>query len=435
MRRWLCAALVLLCACGGASENGDGRPPNIVLIIGDDHGYGDFGFMGSEIAHTPNLDRLAVGGALFPSAYSTASVCRPALRSLLTGLHPVQFDLREQLLIRHGIPASPKTPLRDHFHTLPTLLAEQGYTSFQSGKFQEGSYGNAGFSHGMTLTVGKAGRKQGTVIARETMEPLFSFIDANLEQPFFVWFAPQLPHLPHNAPKEFRTRYESLGLPWWAPRYYANVTWFDAAVGDLLHHLEERGVRDRTLIVYLADNGWQAPGPGIEYDSVLGGHQGKMSLYEAGFRTPVLFNWPGRIPAGARRDDLVSIVDLFPTLLDYAGAPPSANPDRPGVDLREILEGNPAPLRSELIGTAGTLRSDRDGEPRGGSFLRTQRWHYLWYNDGREALFDLEADPDEKRDVAAQHPGVTQTSRERIRRWKKRMVESVASVPNTSARF
>jgi uncharacterized sulfatase len=435
MRRWLCAALLLLCACGGASENSGGRPPNIVLIIGDDHGYRDFGFMGSEIAHTPNLDRLAAGGTVFPSGYSTASVCRPALRSLLTGLHPVQFDLREQQLVRKGIPASPKTPMRDNFRTLPALLAERGYTSFQSGKFQEGSYANAGFSQGMTEAAGKAGRKQGTRIARETMEPLFSFIDANLEQPFFVWFAPQLPHLPHNAPKKFHTRYESQGLPWWAPGYYANVTWFDAVVGDLVQHLDERGLRDRTLIVYLADNGWQAPGPDVEYDFILGGHQGKMSLYEAGFRTPVIFNWPDRIPSGVQRDDLVSSVDLFPTLLDYAGAPPPADSDRPGVDLRGSLEGEPAALRSELIGTAAALRSDRDGEPRGGSFLRTQRWHYLRFNDGREALFDLEADPDEKRDIAAQHPDVTRTSRERIRRWKQRMVKSVVSAPDSGTRF
>jgi arylsulfatase A-like enzyme len=433
MSRWFAVALLVLCACGGSSENPEGRPPNIVLIIGDDHGYRDFGFMGSEIARTPHLDRLAEEGTLFPFGYATASVCRPSLRSLLTGLHPIQFDLREQQLRRAGIPASPATPLRDRFQTLPALLTQRGYASFQSGKYHEGSYRNAGFTHGMTETAGKAGRKQGIRIVRETMEPLFTFIDAHLEQPFFVWFAPQLPHLPHNAPKEFRAPYEKLDLPWFAPGYYASVTWFDAAVGRLVEHLEERGIRGRTLLVYLADNGWQPPGPGVDYDYVIGGHKAKQSLYELGFRTPIVFNWPGEIAAGERKDDLVSTVDLFPTLLDYAGAPPPTN--RPGVDLRAILEGEQVATRSAIIGTAAALRGDRAGERRGGSFLRTQRWHYLWYNDGREALFDLAADPDEERNVAARHPEVTRTSRERIRQWTTEMGDSVKLTPNTPAVF
>lgn len=432
MKRWLVSAL-LLCACGAPSEDFASGPPNIVLIISDDHGYKDFGFMGSEIAHTPHLDRLAEEGTFFPFGYATASLCRPSLRSLLTGLHPIQFDLREQQLVRKGIPASPRSSMRDHFHTLPAILAQRGYASFQSGKFPEGSYRNAGFTHGMTEKPGRAGRKQGIRIARETMEPLFSFIDEHRERPFFIWFAPQIPHLPHNAPKEFYAPYESLDLPWFAPGYYASVTWFDSAVGRLAEHLEKRGLRRRTLIVFVSDNGWQAPGPGVDYDYTLGGHKGKKSLYEVGFRTPVIFNWPGEIPAGEVKDDLVSLVDLFPTLLDYAGAPQLAN--RPGVDLRPLLEGKPGSTRSALIGTATALRDQREGEPAGGSFLRSRRWHYLWYNDGREALFDLTTDPDEDRNVAPGHPEVVHDSRERILEWSKAMRESVMLTPDSPAIF
>jgi uncharacterized sulfatase len=352
---------------------------------------------------------------------------------LLTGLHPIQFDYREQQLVRKGIPASPESPLRDHFSVLPAILAQRGYASFQSGKFHEGSYRNAGFTHGMTEQSGRAGRRQGIRIARETMEPLFSFIDAHREQPFFIWFAPQIPHLPHDAPKEFHAPYESIELPWFAPRYYANVTRFDSAVGRLVDHLEKRGLRERTLIVVVADNGWQAPGPGVDYDYKLGGHKGKMSLYEIGFRTPIIFSWPGEIPAGEVKDELVSIVDLFPTLLDYAGAPRPAH--RSGVDLRPLIEGKPLSTRPALIGTATALRSDRKGEPAGGSFLRSRRWHYLWYSDGREALFDLTADPDEERDVAARHADVIRKSRERIREWSKAMRDSAELTPDSPEVF
>jgi uncharacterized sulfatase len=285
----------------------------------------------------------------------------------------------------------------------------------------------------MTGKPGKVGRKQGIRIARETMEPLFSFIDEHREQRFFIWFAPQIPHLPHNPPKEFYAPYESLDLPWFAPGYYASVTWLDSAVGRLVDHLEKRGLRERTLIVFATDNGWQAPGPGVDYDYTLGGRKGKKSLYELGFRTPVIFNWPGGIPAGEVKDDLVSLVDLFPTLLDYAGAPPLAN--RPGVNLRPLFEGEPGSTRSALIGTAAALRSQREGELPGGSFLRSRRWHYLWYMDGREALFDLTADPDEERDVAARHPDVIRESREQILEWSQTMRDSTTLTPDSPAIF
>lgn len=415
MRRFgalaLCLAATFACAPGDAAV----PPPNIVLIIGDDHGYSDFGFMGSEVAQTPHLDRLAAGGLVFPIGYSTASVCRPSLRSLLTGLHPLEFDQYEQRRIQQGVPPSPKTPLQELFHTLPALLGERGYASFQSGKYQEGSFENAGFTHGMTRSAGKAGRKQGIRIARETMDPVFDFIDAHLEQPFLLWFAPQLPHLPHDPPRRLRDRYKNQGLPWFAPGYYASVTWFDESVGRLIGHLDKRGLRERTLIVYLADNGWQAPGEGVDYDFVLGGAEGKLSLHELGFRTPVIFNQPGRIEPRRAESTLISTVDLFPTLLAFAGARAPAN--REGRDLLPVVvDGAPGP-REALIGTAATLRTDAEGRPAGGAFLRDPRWHYLWYNDGREALYDLAQDPHERRDVADLHPERVAGFRAQIGAW------------------
>jgi uncharacterized sulfatase len=423
MSRWLAAAFLCLW-CVTACSNADGvSPPNIVLIIGDDHGYPDFGFMGSPIARTPRLDRLAAEGTTFTIGYATASVCRPSLRSLLTGLHPLQFDIRESQLKKIGVQPSPRSPIRQNFQTLPALLSQRGYATFQSGKFQEGPYWNAGFTHGMTELPGDAGRKQGARIGRETMEPVYSFIDAHADQPFFVWFAPQIPHHPHNPPPEFLAPYESLGLPPGAVGYFGCVTWFDHLVEELIDHIDRSGLRERTLIVYVADNGWQPPGPGVRYTRLLGGTKGKISLYELGFRTPVIFNWPGTIPGDVRSDDLVSLVDLFPTLLGYAGLPPPHN--RFGVDLRPSIDGTGPPEREELIGTARFLRTDQLGERRGGSFRRTRRWHYLWFNDGSQALFDLEADPDETRDVSEQYPDIVKASRSSIRRWKLLMQSSV----------
>jgi arylsulfatase A-like enzyme len=142
-----------------------------------------------------------------------------------------------------------------------------------------------------------------------------------------------------------------------------------------------------------------------------------MSLYEVGFRTPVIFSWPGRIGSPRTDDSLISTVDLFPTLLDFAGSRLPSNRD--GRDLRPILDGKAEGTRAELIGTAATLRSDRPDGPAGGSFLRNRRWHYLWYNDGRQALFDLESDPDERHDVAGKHPEKIRRFNEQIRTWAR----------------
>jgi len=422
------AVALAIAGCGRAPD----PPPNIVLVIGDDHGYPDAGFMGSSIAETPNLDRLADEGTVFRVGYSTASLCRPALRSFLTGLHPIQFDRRRQHLERAG---AGRAPLRERFHTLPALLAERGYASFQSGKHPEGAYTDTGFTHGMTTAAGRKGRLQGIQIGRETMQPLFEFIDAHREQPFFVWYAPQLPHLPHDPPEAYLARYKDRGLPWFSPGYYGSVTWLDATVGALVAHLEQAGVRERTLLVYVSDNGWQPPGPGVDYDYLLGGARGKKSLYELGFRTPILFHWPERIAPGSQRDELVSIVDLFPTLLGFAGAAVPEN--RPGRDLRPLL-ADPSPDRAprrELVGTAAALRTDRDGATPGGAFLRSDRWHYLSYNDGREALFDVVADPEETRDIVAENPDVARAARARILEWVAGQLEPVEAAGASLGKF
>ena len=229
--------------------------PNIVLIIGDDHGFPDFGFMGSPIVRTPNLDRLAAEGTVFTLGYSTSSKCRPALLSLLTGLGIQQYINRKNRL-KAELEAEGSTTSESvikHFRTLPRVLAQHGYRSFQAEKYWESHYTDGGFTHGM------GEMKDAVKIGRETLAPVFDFIDGHLDSPFFLWFAPKLPHLPFDAPPEFADPYADFELPEGTRGYYANISRFDAAVGELLNHLEQRGLREKTLIVYVVDNGWQRP--------------------------------------------------------------------------------------------------------------------------------------------------------------------------------
>ncbi len=426
-----------------SDEPGSGRP-NILLIIGDDHGYRDFGFMGHPIVQTPNLDSLARSGTVFTHAFNTSSECRRSLASLLTGLHPHQYNVRNAALADAGRNVMPFGEIVHH-ETLPRLLGQQGYTTFQAGKLWEGTFAMAGFSHG---TKDRHGRNwmeivggEGLRIGRETMQPVWGFLD-EAETPFFIWFAPLLPHEPHDAPQRFVDLYADDALSPPALGYYAAISWFDAAVGQLMERLRADGLLDQTLVVYLSDNGWdQTPqGDRIPAGDVLKPEltaRGKFSLYEQGFRTPLVFSWPGRIPAGVVRDDLVSSVDLFPTLLDFGGV--AVPPGRTGFDLRPTLEEGSVIPQRRVVGTLDYAHVHMDHRPDGytapdglperGFFLRDEDWHYIAYEGtGIEALYDVRRDPDQTRDVSSLHPEVVARLRKQVEAWLDEQAATVADV-------
>jgi uncharacterized sulfatase len=437
------ALLWAACAgCSGAPEPPE--RPNLVVIISDDHGYTDFGFMGSRIVETPRIDRLAEGGTVFSTGYTTSSVCRPSLLSLLTGLHPYQFERQIELLAEAGTKRHSYTRIQD-FATLPRYLEAAGYTSFQVGKHWEGFFGAAGFTRGTKTrkVLGSqieqhSGGWEGLQVGRSTMEPIYDFIYANEREPFLIWFCPLLPHAPFDAPARFYERYADVELTRSALHYYANVARLDDAVGALVDFLDQRRLREQTLIVFLADNGWHN-GPNEEFvygdapvaGSAFGGPRGKGSMHELGFRTPIIFNWPGQIPAGVVREDLVSTVDLLPTLVDFAGLPP---PERPGRSLRAaVLEGAALPARSVIGHMPNDMRSrpnvkaefrERFQDPEA-FFLRNDTWHYIWYRvDERDELYRMLDDPAEQSDVSARHPELVAQFQAQIERWEERMANA-----------
>jgi arylsulfatase A-like enzyme len=158
----------------------------------------------------------------------------------------------------------------------------------------------------------------------------------------------------------------------------------------------------------------------------MGGPKGKHTMYELGFRTPVVFSWPGRIPARETRDDLVSLVDVFATLADVAGVSPPA--DRTGVSLTPTLESGSPSSRDALIGGMSHLRQPGGAKPAEDRawFWRDQRWHYLWYEDRQsDALFDVRTDPEERSDLVADHPEVAARARASIEQWRERMRHSI----------
>lgn len=459
-QRFILVALLTAAGAVGAAE----RLPNIVLLIGDDHGYPYFGFMGDRNVVTPSMDALAAGGFTFGTAHVTAPYCRPSLRSMITGLHPVQYVLRENEFVERSRQADPQYATLDdplkrqwdvlqkaaamrEFDTLPSLLAKAGYVSWQGGKWWENSYENARFTEGMTTgwNLGTFGEDaffhemmggKGNDLVRETMAPLYDFIDRRKDEPLFIWFAPMLPHTPLDAPYAHAKFYQDKPLSESAKLYYANISWWDHGVGQLMDFIESRGLLDDTLFIYLSDNGWEQEAtveykpadPDVSFDPLFatGGWKGKGALYDLSFRTPLVFYWKDRLRRGFNETSLVSSLDLLPTLLDIVGQPVPEG--LPGRSLAPLLladrDAGEYMDREQLISYVDTRRSTTSamGERAEGFYIRTPRWHFLWYRDtGEQALYDVAADPRSERNLADERPELVARFTREIEGWASAM--------------
>lgn len=415
MRRILLAVLLGSLAAGCATTDVS-APPNVVLIISDDQMWTDFGFMGHPDIQTPHLDRLAARSAVFERGYVPSSLCRPSLASMITGLYPHQHKItgndppkgvQRDAMLAH-IAAVP---------TLPRMLAPLGYQSLQTGKWWEGNCRCSGFTDGMTHGDVTRGGRHGDVgleIGRKTMQPIYEFIDRSRQSatPFFVWYAPFLPHTPHNPPERLLARYRRPDRSIHVARYYAMCEWFDETCGQLLDHLEDRGLTEDTLVLFVTDNGW------IQREDRRGyAPRSKRSPYDGGIRTPIMVSWPGRIRPGTR-DALASSIDLAPTILRACGADiPAA---LPGQDLAAIAAGRAAP-RTEALGAifehdvADVDRPDRSLLSR---WIVADRWKLILPEGDRPAeLFDVIADPHERVDLAATRPEDVRRLTAALGRW------------------
>ena len=210
--RWSVAVfivMVFLCRQGMYSQVGAAERPNVVLLLSDDQGWSDYSFLGHPEIRTPHLDRLASESLVFTRGYVPTSLCRPSLASILTGRYPHENgitgnDPRGEKRTNEG-----RQVMVDRFlknPRLPQTLHDAGYLCYQSGKWWEGNFANGGFDEGMShgdVTRGGRHGDEGLKIGRAGLQPVFDFIDRaqRKEQPFFVWYAPMMPHRPRNPPE------------------------------------------------------------------------------------------------------------------------------------------------------------------------------------------------------------------------------------------
>jgi uncharacterized sulfatase len=397
---------------------GERGRPNVVMIVGDDMGWTDLGFMGHTVVRTPRLDRLARESATFPNGYTPTSLCRASLATLLTGLYPHQHRI-----CCNDPPAGvDRTEMHPFIRTAPTiprLLGTAGYRSLQTGKFWEGHFSNAGFTHGQTTNRDRHIATQVAQIGRTGMQPITDFIDANRTSPFFVWYAPMMPHRPHNPPERLLNHYLRDGRDRGVAAYYAMCEWFDETAGQLLDHLDRRRLADDTLVVFVIDNGWVQPTAGQNNSPAYGGDRGKRSPYDMGIRTPVLLRWPGHTRAG-RYDDLVLTIDLAPTILTAAGV--RVPEQMKGLNLLDVAAGNghlrrPAVFGEIYVHTASQVgRPDLDVTHR---WVREGDWKLILPVRGTDPpeLFDLAHDPHERTNLAPRQPDRARHLRQLIDQW------------------
>ena len=292
--------------------------------------------------------------------------------------------------------------------------------SLQTGKWWEGTHQRGGFTAGMTHgDVDRGGRHgdEGLEIGRKTMRPIYDFIEQSAGKPFFVWYAPMLPHQPHNPPERLLVKYKDKTDSPHIARYWAMCEWFDETCGELLEYLDRKGLTDNTIVALVVDNGWiqqpKAAGPGLH---------SKLSPYDGGIRTPIVLRWPKHI--AARRDDqsLASSIDLMPTLLAACGA--ALPPGLPGVNL---LDAQAVARRKAVFGEIHTHDAVEVGNP-----LSTLR--YRWVVEGpwkliqpnaplepeaKVQLFNVVADPHEKKNLAEQEPARVKQLQKLLDGWWK----------------
>ena len=401
------------------------RPPNVVIILFDDLGYGDLGAYGSQAIQTPSIDALAAGGARLTSFYSAAPYCTPSRAGMLTGRYPphtglnvINFPDRSPFTWLARLTGA-ATHLPAEEITIADALGAAGYATALFGKWHLGHHSPArpndfgfqeffGLHHSNDMSplplwhndqIVEADPVDQTTLTRRYTEGAVRFIDQHKDRPFFVYLAHTFPHIPLHVREERRGRSDA-GL------YGDVVEELDSSVGEVVRALMRNGLEHETLVIVTSDNGpWYQGSPGS-----LRGR--KNDVFEGGMRVPFIASWPGRIPAGRTFDDIASGVDLLPTVLDLARLP--APPDRQldGVSLMPLLqERGRQPHEELLFFKNGQLLAIRSGR------FKYHRRQHLFPGTQLELpvmalipqgpwLFDLQLDGNESYDVSARQPGV-----------------------------
>lgn len=443
------------------AQNNDRSQPNIIIIFADDLGYGDLSSFGAPNIRTPHLDKMASEGQKWTNFYVAASVCTPSRAGLLTGRYPVRSGMASNVNrvlfpdSKGGLPAREitiaeqmkkagyqtamvgKWHLGHHEQYLPT---QHGFDSYYGipysndmdrgpGNPQEGNYIDGYFEfanepipieyYNVPLMrdneIIERPADQNTITRRYTQESI-SFIEEHKDEPFFLYLAHNLPHVPLFVSDEF-TGHSHAG------KYGDVIEEIDDGVGQILDKLNELEIAEHTLVVFTSDNG-----PWLVFKTHGGSsgmlRAGKGMTWEGGMRVPAIFWWPGTIQPGIVTD-IGSTLDLFPTASHLADVDVPEDRIMDGLDLTPVLMGKSDSPRDEMLFYRGaTLYAARKGNFKAhfiieGAYGQFEKRKVL----ETPRLYNLSEDPGEKYDVADEHPEVLAEIEEMVEKHKQNLVK------------
>jgi arylsulfatase A-like enzyme len=423
-----CFVLGLLMLCSGfifkttTKKPAKSSKPNIIIMLLDDAGYADFGFMGSKDLQTPNIDKLASSAIRFTDAHVSASVCSPSRAGLLTGKYQQRFGYE----CNEG---DGYTGMDTAQTLLPKLLQQQGYATAAFGKWhlgfepgqhplQKGFQYYYGFLSGgrsyfyMPNKDDSKGAKSALFENYQQTEfdgyltdvlgdKAVSYIKENKHHPFFMYWAPNAVHTPMEASKADLEKFANHPRQKLAAMTFA----LDRAIGKIVDELKKQGLFENTIIVFLSDNGGAHNNQSSNHP--LKGFKG--NKYEGGIRVPFFISWPKEIKGGTKYEGLISSLDVFPTALAAAGGTGKEQKSLDGVNLLPFLKGKkPDNPHQELA-----WRKDAEAG------FRFNQYKLIRISGAGERLYDLSKDPGETNDLQFSKPEVLSMLKNKLIIWEK----------------
>jgi len=446
---------LLFALASAASAATPAQKPNVVLILADDFGWTDLACYGSDLHETPAIDQLARDGMKFTQNYSACTVCSPTRAALMTGKYPARLHVTDW--IPGMMPDNPKLLVPDWTKYLPleeVTIAEvfkaAGYATASIGKWHLG--GEAYYPDKQGFDVNIAGTdkpqpstyyapwkiptltpegKDGDYLTDRLGDEAVKWIETVKDRPFFLYLPHFAVHLPLQGRPDLVAKYKQKlreGLTHKNAAYAAMTEGLDLAVGRVRAKLAELHLTERTIVIFVSDNGGRVP-----TTSNLPLRVGKASAYEGGVRVPLIVSWPGVTKPGTVSDTPVITMDLFPTLVEMAGIPMGAGKPIDGVSLTSLLRGGTTLPRDTLywhyphhqhyqLGGATPY-----GAIRAGDFKLVE-----FFNDMHVELYNLRADLGEKTDLAAAQPKLVADLRHRLHTWRQ---EVGAQMPTPNPKY
>jgi arylsulfatase A-like enzyme len=457
--RLILAALLL----APVSRLGAADKPNVLFILVDDFGSRDLGCYGSTLYETPNMDRLAAGGARFTQAYVAYPRCVPSRFGIFTGKHPARVQ---------GLRDSPHVePQRDA--TIGQAFKDAGYATFYCGKWHlgEGASNPDKLGFDTTVAAGAAGAtrshfapyntarrngggggddKEGIVglddapadeyLADRLTDETMKFIEGHKDQPFFAVLAHYAVHTPIEAKKHLTKRYEDKLAAMPTPAvlfekesagenllvqnnatYAAMIESVDHGIGRLLNQLQQLGIADNTIVVLASDHGGLSSRGGRREVATSNRplRAGKGHLYDGGLRIPLMIRWPGTVKPGTEIATPVITLDLFPTLTAMAGIAMPAKAGTDGLSLVPLLRNGTAPARDTFYWHNPAPRPASTGDLFS-SAIRVGDLKLLEFpEEKRIELYDLAADAGESKNVADERPADRDRLLAKLNEWRR----------------